>query len=93
MQVCAVLISFTSTITFSLVTGYGDGPDTPARSSAASAETDSAPSTSRSGRKIRKTRKEDVSAEASNGGNIPSGGEHQDKVGKKAKKSRKKAVS
>jgi exosome complex protein LRP1 len=76
--------------------GYGDGPDTPARSSAApSAETDSAPSTSRSGRKIRRTRKADVSADqALSGGNILSGGEkRQDTVEKKAKKrSKKKAV-
>lgn len=77
--------------------GYGDGPDTSTRSSAAaSAETDSAPSTSRSGRKLRRTRKEDVSADqALDGGNILSDGEkHQDKVEKKSKKrSRKKAVS
>jgi len=56
---------------FSFVTGYGDDPNTPARSSAAAAaETDSAPSTLRSGRKIRKTRKEDVSTDqALSGGN------------------------
>ena len=65
-------------------------------SAAASAEADSAPSTLRSGRKIRKTRKEDVSADqALSGGNVvPSGEEHQEKVEKKSKKrSRKKAVA
>jgi hypothetical protein len=102
LQVCAVLslvhVFLPSYHKLFLVTGYGDGPDTPApgRSSAASAaEPDSAPSTSRSGRKIRRTRKEkeDVSAEALSGGNILSGGEHQDKVEKKSKKrSKKKAV-
>ncbi|KAI0001734.1 hypothetical protein BJV77DRAFT_1063138 [Russula vinacea] len=58
--------------------GYGERPDT--RSLAASAETDSTPSALRSGTKMRRIHKEDVSAEASSSTNTPSGGEHQDEV-------------
>jgi len=68
--------------------GYGDGPDT--RSSAASAETRPTPSALRSGTKIRRVHKEDVSAEAPGGSSTPSGGE--DDVKKSRKRSKKKAV-
>ena len=69
--------------------GYGDDQDT--RSSAASAEKDSTQSASRSGTKLRKTHKEDISAEAASGTNTPSRVESKDSV-KTPRKPRKKSV-